>query len=321
MLKASHTRKHPAPNAEPRWITGGAFFAVAAAYAAVYEIARYLTPSTQWNLMAGLRLASILLVPRRYWPALIVGEWTPLIQKCAINAGQFGMEWAILGGIPLMVLCMPLVMLARRLGPFPMRDGELNIVSVLMLAAVFALISALVDAAGLRAALEAFPGAWPNVHLRDAFYDYVLGDFCGMFPVVPAVFAIKDAYNAGRSGAWRHARNIPLTGALVALCLAGWIAVAIVGQRAHGAELQALRLCSMLPVLALTLRFGWQGGALAGVLALVAVMSTAGESADRSIIETQVVMSIAMAGALLIGMPIARRKRERHAGYVAATAG
>jgi glucose-6-phosphate-specific signal transduction histidine kinase len=293
---------------------------VAAAYAAVYEIARYASPSTQWNLMAGLRLASVLLVPRRYWPALIVGEWAPLIQKCAIHAGQFGMEWAIIGGIPLMVACMPLAMLAKRLAPFPLRDGELDVVSVLILAAACALISALVDVAGLRAALEAFPGAWPDIHLHDAFYGYLLGDFCGMFPVVPAVFALKDAYDAGRSGAWRRVRNIPLTSALVALSVAGWIAVAMMGPQVRGAELQALRLCAMLPVLALTLRFGWQGGAVAGVLALVAVMSTAGDSTDMSIIETQIVMSIAMAGALLIGMPIARRTRERHAGYVAASA-
>ncbi|WP_090351331.1 MASE1 domain-containing protein [Dyella sp. 333MFSha] len=323
MSNASHTRTHPALSAEPRWISGSAFLAVAAAYAAVYEIARYISPSSQWNLMAGLRLAAILLVPRRYWPALIVGEWAPLIQKCAINAGRFGLEWAILGGIPLMIVCMPLVMLARRRGPFPFCDGEIHLPSVLLVAAACALGSAVVDTAGLSAAIDASRGTSPTIYLRDSFYAYLLGDFCGMVPVVPALFALKDVFNAGRSGAWRRVRNIPLTSALVALCLAGWIGIVLIQERLHlhGAELQALRLCAMLPVLALTLRFGWQGGALAGVLALAAVMSTAGESTDVSIIEAQVVMCIAMAGALLIGMPIARRTRERHAGRVTATAG
>lgn len=307
-------------NAETRWITGSAFFAVAAAYAASYEIARYFSPSSLWNLMAGLRLGLLLVVPRRYWPALVVGEWAPLIQKCVINAEQFGMEWAILAGIPLMAVWMPLVMLAKRLAPLPLRHGELNIVVVLVVAVTGAFLGSLVNVVGLRAALEAFPGAWPDIHLRDAFLGYVIGDFCGAFPVVPAVFALKDAFIAGRNGAWRRMRRPALTGTLIVVCLAAWVAVAMVAPRVHGAELQALRLCTVVPVLALTLRFGWQGGAIGGVLALVSMVSTADPATDLSTIEAEAVFSLAMAGALLIGMPIARRKRARLARLLPRTA-
>ena len=62
--------------------------AVAVAYAIGFCVLREWSFS-HWLLFVGLRLGALLLVPYRYWPALVVGELLPLAfsRACAALEG------------------------------------------------------------------------------------------------------------------------------------------------------------------------------------------------------------------------------------------
>jgi len=62
---------------------------VAVGYAAVYALLRSVSVSN-WNLPASLRLAALLLVPMRYWPALVLGEAMPVAYQAWLSHGMFG---------------------------------------------------------------------------------------------------------------------------------------------------------------------------------------------------------------------------------------
>ena len=67
----------------------GRYLAVAGAYAACYELTRNVSFS-HWMLPAGLRLACLLLVPRRYWPALPDRALTPAYAGCRPKLSRRG---------------------------------------------------------------------------------------------------------------------------------------------------------------------------------------------------------------------------------------
>ena len=111
---------------------------VCAAYALLYTLVRHVSFS-YWFLPAGLRLALLLLVPYRYWPALVVGEMVPLAYAGFDNMERFGGLWTALMLVPPIGLAMPIVKLCRdRLGlisskrPFTFNMGPLVFCAFLM---------------------------------------------------------------------------------------------------------------------------------------------------------------------------------------------
>src|ERR1700754_3132447 len=103
----------------------GRFLAVAGAYAACYELTRNVSFS-HWMLPAGLRLACLFLVPRRYWPALAVGEALPIAEMAALHASAFGVIWAFLVSIPPILLCMPAMAWLLNRTALRRADGQIN---------------------------------------------------------------------------------------------------------------------------------------------------------------------------------------------------
>lgn len=82
--------------------------AIAAAYGAAYEFARHLS-FPQWMITAGLRLACLFLLPLRYWPALALGEGSPLLETSLLCVSDLGIPWAISESVPMVVLWMALM--------------------------------------------------------------------------------------------------------------------------------------------------------------------------------------------------------------------
>ena len=97
------------------WHAWGQYVAIAAAYEAVYEITLYLS-SPQFLLTTGLRLACMLLLPMRFWPALAIGECVPLLEPAVFSAENFGVAWAILASVPTAALWWPVLKPVRQRG-------------------------------------------------------------------------------------------------------------------------------------------------------------------------------------------------------------
>lgn len=73
--------------------------AAAVLYAVGYGLFRAVSFS-HWMPIAGFRLVVLLLMPYRYWPALVLGEIVPLGYVAAECVDQFGLAWAALKTLP-----------------------------------------------------------------------------------------------------------------------------------------------------------------------------------------------------------------------------
>ncbi|KAG9613615.1 hypothetical protein KCV01_g1086, partial [Aureobasidium melanogenum] len=144
------------------WQVWGQHVAIAAAYAACYEVTRHVTFS-HWILTAGLRLACLLLLPMRYWPALAVGEALPMAENAIVCLKQFGAPWVVSASVPMIVLCMGWVkpMLARWSLFTP--DGHVRMGVLLSATLGCAVLTAIKTVVTLVTALLSSPGSWPNL--------------------------------------------------------------------------------------------------------------------------------------------------------------
>src|SRR5690348_13930663 len=93
--------------------------ALAVCYAVGYSLLREFSFS-HWVMFAGFRLCLLILVPYRYWPALVVGEMVPLAYLSFNCLEQFGWMWSAAVMVPPIALAMPVVRFCkeqRRLFP------------------------------------------------------------------------------------------------------------------------------------------------------------------------------------------------------------
>ncbi|TCV92077.1 MASE1 protein [Luteibacter rhizovicinus] len=288
--------------------------AVAAAYAACYELARYFSFS-HWILPAGLRLACLFLVPRRFWPALAIGETLPVVESAALHIPDFGVPWAFVASIPLIVVCMPIVAKIKQQADLYRDNGDLNMAMILAATVVCALLTAVLTCAALMVALAtAPPGAWPEIAVVPYFFAYLLGAYLGALTLTPTVLALRERAARYERVTWSLVRTSPLAIEVVLGVTPALLAMAALASTSDGIMLQICRMAMVMPVLVLTLRHGWHGGAVAGMLASIAMASTSTVLLDPAMIHAQVVLAFAISGALMVGVPITRRARARAAG-------
>jgi hypothetical protein len=116
------------------WDVWGKHVAIAAAYVGFYELCRHVS-FPQWMLMSGFRLTCLLLLPPRYWPAIVVGEALPMLENAIVWGPKFGILWALLAAAPMALLWIPVLKPMRARWPTRHRrptlgQGEAIIVGV-----------------------------------------------------------------------------------------------------------------------------------------------------------------------------------------------
>jgi len=297
--KGSHNAKKPA------WVPA-AFrqLGVVLAYAVGYALLRDVSVS-HWNLNAGLRVLCLLLVPYRYWLAMGIGESLPLAWLGWSSHERFGTLWAELITVPPILLTAPVLAWFRQRMPV-FKNGGANVTGLMgsMLAA--GLVSALVNTATL-AVLTVPAGETPpiiNVHI---VLEYFLGSYLGALTLVPPVFALLSW--AGRRPSMADASGMKsvaidcVKGVLPPLMLLVWLASAT-----HGDEIVAIaRMAMFLPVAWITLRHGWQGAAIGGLLASVAIELTMTVARDPAVIQAQALIAFAVSSLIMLGARLAVR--------------
>ena len=129
------------------WLRHGA---VALCYALGYALLRQVSWS-HWLLFTGYRLSVLLLVPYRYWPALVVGEMGPLTYVSLSCLESFGWVWSSLMLVPPIAVAMPVVKACRdRLNMIPAR-GPVRMGTVLVCTLVVSGLWSLMNLAALEA--------------------------------------------------------------------------------------------------------------------------------------------------------------------------
>lgn len=293
------------------WAVWGQHLAIAAAYAACYELARYVS-LPQWSLAAGLRLACLLLLPMRYWPALALGEGLPLLEVALLCASQFGMGWAVAQAVPMIVLWMALLKPLRLRWSITDAQGRLRMPLILVAALGTSVITAASTMIRLMLALQHDPGKWPEASSQD-FFAYLLGAFLGALTLTPVVLAVYERYRDHQDGTmslskvWKSSLlRDSIWWVLPTLAGLAWIALAT----QENGVCQMARLAMLWPVVGLTWRHGWHGAAVGGMSASIALAVTIHGPIDPVAIRVQVILALAIAGCLWAAANTARRPQS-----------
>ncbi|UPG87706.1 MASE1 domain-containing protein [Luteibacter aegosomatis] len=285
----------------------GHHLAVAAAYAACYELAKHFSFS-HWILMSGLRLACLLLVPRKFWPALVVGEALPVIESAVLCIPDFGVTWGAYYSVPSILLCMPVISVLLRRMPLYGSDGAPRMPTILVATLSCALVTALHSDIGVLIAYlgrQDTIGVWLDEAVPD-FMAYLLGNYLGALTLTPVVLALRQGVDV-KGIRLRDALQHPMFRDIV-LVAVPCIAILTVMARTDAPTIREVaRLALVLPVVAATARHGWTGGAVAGMLSSIAMACTTTVLLDPAVIRAQVVLALAISGALVAGVRVTRR--------------
>jgi two-component system, NarL family, sensor histidine kinase FusK len=247
---------------ENRWLRQAAVFAL---YTVAYELLRPYSNGI-WTITCGLRLSCLLLLPYRYWPALVCAEIAPLIYNNEPYVGKFGLAWTVLNSIPAILYVMPVVWWCReKLALYP--NKRHTNVNILLLCAVLASAVWVVTTFAVMATVH----GTPSLSVRGYWLEVVqifLGRYAGILTILPLALAFKlqrPASLSARLAQWARSR---LTLETVVLLLPTLAVLAWLNHRATPDAQLVIRMAMFLPVAWLTMKSGWRAAAI-GIAAVM----------------------------------------------------
>jgi glucose-6-phosphate-specific signal transduction histidine kinase len=294
-----------------RWVEASRHVAVALIYALGFVALRQISFS-HWVLFAGFRLCALLLVPYRYWPALVVGEMAPLAVIAFSHSERYGALWSVLYVFPPIALAMPVVRWCRHsLGLFDSR-GHVQVLTFLFCTLICA---ALWTAINLITLSETkFPANYPQLGYTIYAARWFIGNFLGVLTIAPLVLCAKELRADGIVSLKQLLSNSLVIEVLSVVFPSLMIFIWLCLSTDQDSLRQACRMGMFLPVVWMSLRHGWHGAALGGAAASVAIVLTMPERYDAGTLQAQVFMAFAITTMLLLGNRIAMLDKRESSG-------
>jgi glucose-6-phosphate-specific signal transduction histidine kinase len=283
---------------ENRWVRQ---LAVALGYALVYSVIRPFS-TTYWPIVYGLRVACLLLIPRRYWLSLAVGELVPLTYFNAECLNDFGLTWVVLNSIPRIALGMPVVWWFRSKAKlFPSR----GLVDIKLLWYCTLALSALWASASYAVLMTVRLPAGPYIIRPGTAFMYLLDIYVTQLAVVPWAIMIrirgrKEARRIPPLRAWRFSL---LTRDTITAVLT-LTALAFLHYVADNAIKPIIMTSMFLPAVWLTFKHGWKASVLCGTLSLICACLLTEWKPDASVQQTQFLMATAVTCLYIFGARI-----------------
>lgn len=298
--------------------------AVVAGYCALYALLHAMS-LLYWLPQAGLRLSFVLLLPRRYWPALLLADMLSLAPTAYACIPQFGWTGALLHIFPVVAFAMlPVQWLRGYLSSqVPGKQAAVSMIApnmllLLICAAVYAVFAA--TNSTFQFILTFQPGEDGVALVKTWAPRYLLGSYLGCLIVVPLVMAVHTAIQ--RAGAWKSlvrsmGRNrLLLEGAVLGVSALGLL-TALSGSATADASRQIVRIVMFVPVAWMTARYGWRGAAVGGTAASAGIMLTLPSAYDSDAIIAQTFVAFALTILLPVGARMdvlnAHRRQAQHA--------
>ncbi len=279
---------------------------VAVGYAAGYLLLREYSNS-HWALYSGLRLSLLLLVPYRYWSALVVGELIPLSYVSYQCLDSFGWAWSAAMLVPPIGVAMPVVHWFRSRQKIFVAKAATDINMLLMCALLLSVLWALVNMAAFW--LGATPPGAPPDQYGPVLGRFFLGGYLGILTVVPIVLLVREELQLVTARQlWPRLAGSRLALETVSLVLPSLALLVWMATSASGDAGQVARVAMFLPVAWLALRHGWRGAAIGGGAASVAVALTTPAIYDSGTLQAQVFIAFTITTMLLLGGRIASLK-------------
>ena len=301
---------------ESRWNVGVRHAAVAVAYALGYLLLRQVSWS-HWILFAGYRFSVLLLVPYRFWPALVIGEMGPVAYASLSCLETFGWVWSGLMLVPPLAMAMPIVKFGRdRLDMIP-AHGSVRLATVLACMVVVSAIWTLAYVLTLSTAY--MPANFPPIDYGVEGARWFIGNYLGVLTVAPLVLLVWQGRAKGLAG-WPATLKRALHSSLAmeaaafvlpALALLVWLSL----EASSEGSRSVARMLMFLPVVWLALRQGWHGAAIGCTMASIAVALTTPHLYDTSTLQAEVFVAFATSSMLLFGGRIAALYQQNGAHH------
>ncbi|WP_233842896.1 MASE1 domain-containing protein [Dyella sp. 2HG41-7] len=244
--------------------------AVFVAYTAAYLLLRPYSNGI-WAITGGLRLSALVLLPYRYWPALILADTGPLIYDNIPCLPQYGLTWTICNSIPPILFAMPVVWWCRyKLAMFPSKR-LVRANALLLCVALVSLVWTITTVAVLATVSPPSAAAHPyHIHKLEVVQVF-LGKYAGILTVLPVVLVLKLQKSAPlrqRMLGWVRSQ---LTMESLVLLLPTLAVLFWVNHRASPDAQQVIRMAMFLPVAWLTVKHGWRAAAI-GIAAVLSAI-------------------------------------------------
>lgn len=278
------------------WKTIGRGILIGAAYCAAFLI-MWRHSYDQWYLPAGLRFASLLFLPMRYWPYVFAGDAAAMLNIRAPKAEHYSPQWAYLSPFLLVMLISAVPLYVRK----RMSDGE-QIVKWLPLIALIGCLWSTVAGRLINIALD---GPTPPFTV-ERFVSFCVGDFLGILMVLlPCLLWQKRRQ-------WRSSRaHIAQSITVATLMVAALFATAMI-PGGSGSPIRLMPLIFMLlPLVYLTILHGWHGAAIGTLLINVAISLALPQvhligASDSIALIAQAALAVISSGLLIVGIHISQ---------------
>jgi len=278
----------------------GDHLVVIAAYALIYQ-ALYVFMASHWVITESLRLSCLLLVPRRYWPALATGELIPVLWKTISHAQKFGTLWAVTSSYPFIVTSMLIATVMLRYVHPHDRKGNISVDFLLALALVSSLVRA------IQINVLSFPGylsypepvrAWGESIVPEAL-SFVIGGYLVALTIAPLVLVLHGYMRKSWQGfPWRPLLHD------AALLVVPYLAIVVASSRTDAPDAGTFaQLAVILPVVSMTASHGRPGAAVGALLSSIAMHYMFDTILDPAMMRAESMLALVITGALLATRP------------------
>lgn len=287
-----------------RALSYGETLAACAAYMALYQVIGSL-PATAW--LAGFRFACALVLPRRFWPALVLGEACLFGVYALTLVGSTGMGYTVLTGAPWILVCMLMVRGRRPTAASGSRASLPGARPLLAAAGLWALIAAGSQGAGEWFRL--FTGELDTLSSATS-WRVCVGQVLATYLTSVTLAASALALSRPRHGLG-HPDCRGVSRRALGREIAGCGAMLLIGCGAYWLEMipvPAWWVAALtLPVVVLAWRYGWCGAALGGLATQAVFMGAWPVSTLDALIETELLLAMLVSAGLLRSV---RQRRE-----------
>lgn len=291
---------------------------VAVGYGLLY-LAIHPFSTGYWPIHVGIRLACLLFMPYRFWPALYAGEILPNIYEI-LPCTEQGLAFMAIRSIPPLTVSMPIVWWCREhMPPLPRHPERLVDIKALLTCVMLVSLGHAVYSWSAAATSLAAGGPVAVLPWTVAFF---LGSYLAILSIVPWALLAWLNYEPG------HLRELvnktlatPLLLNTVALLLPAVVLLAWL-QKVGDDQIKLIATISMfLPMAWLTLKHGWRAVAVSAPLIIVCIslpLPIEAVSISEKIYATQFFLSIAVTSLFILGARISVQLAEEEQERVSA---